>query len=176
MLKIVITGPESCGKTTLATQLATHFNAPLVSEFAREFLQNKDTPQYVQADLLKIAQQQCENENAALSIPNNTLIICDTDVLTLKIWSEEKYNSCDIWILNQLYDTFPTIYFLCSPENIAWEEDDLRENPHDRTRLFYLYEENLKNYDKTYFILRGTKNRRFHAATAEIINFHGHFI
>ena len=50
---VVVTGPESCGKTTLARQLADRWEAPLVSEAARDYLQNKGS--YQKSDLLKIA-------------------------------------------------------------------------------------------------------------------------
>jgi GTPase SAR1 family protein len=58
MIKIILTGPESTGKTTLAKQLADYFHAPLVQEYARIFFQKKDTPQYNQADLTEIAKGQ----------------------------------------------------------------------------------------------------------------------
>ena len=44
MLKIILTGPESSGKTTLAQQLVAHFNAPLVEEYARVFFEKKRDP------------------------------------------------------------------------------------------------------------------------------------
>ena len=47
----VITGPESCGKTTLARQLANRWGAPLVNEAARAYLQEKDS--YQKSDLLE---------------------------------------------------------------------------------------------------------------------------
>ena len=40
-LKIVLFGPESSGKTTLATQLAAHFNAQWVPEYMRIYLEKK---------------------------------------------------------------------------------------------------------------------------------------
>ena len=40
---VVVTGPESCGKTTLARQLADRWEAPLVNEAARDYLKNKDS-------------------------------------------------------------------------------------------------------------------------------------
>jgi nicotinamide riboside kinase len=127
-------------------------------------------------------------------------MICDTDILTIKIWSEEKYGRCDDWILQQcatshskpLPETMNTkgqtlkvpyfqvqnpknthlkmqnLYLLCSPEGIAWEADPLRENAHDRARLFTIYEENLIFYQKNYQILRGSIGERFEAACALI--------
>ena len=53
---VVVTGPESCGKTTLARQLADRWEAPLVNEAARDYLKNKDS--YQESDLLKIAKLQ----------------------------------------------------------------------------------------------------------------------
>ncbi|HRA73792.1 MAG TPA: ATP-binding protein, partial [Flavobacterium sp.] len=41
ILKIALFGPESTGKTTLATQLAEHFKTAWVPEFARDYLQEK---------------------------------------------------------------------------------------------------------------------------------------
>ena len=48
VLKIVLFGPESTGKTTLAERLAAHYKTNWVPEYAREYLQkkweyNKDT-------------------------------------------------------------------------------------------------------------------------------------
>ena len=212
MLKIIITGPESCGKTTLARQLAAHFEVALVEEYARFFFEKKETPQYKEADLLKIAVGQLDAENQAeialfkqlrsKKAPNSPpLIICDTDVLTIKIWSDEKYGRCDEQIIQgisngefqisdfrfQISNNQPTVspnirlqtsnviarheaiklqtlYFLCSPEGIAWEADPLRENAHDRDRLFTIYEKNLIVYQKTYVILWGGMGARFDEA------------
>ena len=38
-LKIVLFGPESTGKTTLAKQLAAHFNTEWVPEYMRTYLE-----------------------------------------------------------------------------------------------------------------------------------------
>ena len=173
MLKIIITGPESCGKTTLARQLAAHFQTPLVEEYARIFFEEKQTPQYNEVDLLKIAEEQLLAETqAAIAIYEQLrskkalnapqLIICDTDLLTIKIWAEEKYGRRDEWvILNFATSSIPTLYFLCSPEGIAWEADPLREHASDRDRLFGVYEKNLIFYKKNYMILRGGIDARF---------------
>ena len=40
-LKIVLYGPESTGKTTLAKELAFYYKTDWVAEFARDYLQKK---------------------------------------------------------------------------------------------------------------------------------------
>jgi nicotinamide riboside kinase len=191
MLKIILTGPESCGKTTLARQLAEHFDVPLVEEYVREYFEKKETSrrkigtgnQYNEADLKEIAMGQIAAEKKAESALFKQLkhkkrankppfFICDTDVLTIKIWSEEKYGHCDKWIIEQVQipDISPlqtsnfklqTLYLLCSPEGIAWEADTLRENPNDRERLFEVYEKELIVHQKSFKILRGGISERF---------------
>ena len=41
ILRVVLYGPESTGKTTLAQALANHFQTEWVREFARDYLQKK---------------------------------------------------------------------------------------------------------------------------------------
>ena len=40
-LKVVLFGPESTGKSSLAKELAVHYNTFYVDEFARNYLQKK---------------------------------------------------------------------------------------------------------------------------------------
>ena len=59
MRKIIVTGPESCGKTTLCEALSKHFNIVYSKEYAREYL-NEINRNYNQADLLEIAKKQLQ--------------------------------------------------------------------------------------------------------------------
>ena len=38
MLKIIVTGPESSGKTTLCKALSKHYKLPFTKEYARKYL------------------------------------------------------------------------------------------------------------------------------------------
>lgn len=181
MLKIILTGPESSGKTTLSRQLATHFNVPLVEEYARTFFEKKGTTQYKQEDLVQIAKGQINDElrmmnnKSIITDDPSPMLICDTDLLTLKIWSNEVYGNCRAELMqlidNQLINcqlSMSNYYLLCSPEGVNWEDDPLRENPLDRDRLFKIYEKELKFYAKKYSILKGSKNERFDKAVTKI--------
>ena len=44
MLRIALTGPESTGKSTLCRQLAAHYHAPCVPEYARAYLAGRRPP------------------------------------------------------------------------------------------------------------------------------------
>ena len=96
--RIAVFGPESTGKTLLAERLATHFNAPLVSEYAREFWDQHGV--ITLEDMVPIAREQWRREDEALlrevSVGRaaRQLIICDTDALTTMLWSDLLYGTC----------------------------------------------------------------------------------
>ena len=147
MPKIIVTGPESSGKTTLCKALSKHFNLPFLKEYARGYLNalNRD---YNQDDLLKIAKEQLQSENG--------IQLLDTDLITLKIWSEYKYESCDSWILTQIekQKSEKRFYLLCKPD-IPWEADPQRENPNGREELFEIYKKETESFGHDYFVVEG---------------------
>ena len=147
MHKIIVTGPESSGKTTLCKNLSEHFKIPFAKEYARIFLDELDR-NYTQSNLLKIAGGQLKSEQ-------NTQLL-DTDLITIKIWSEYKYGSCDKWILTQIekQKSEKRFYLLCKP-NIPWQPDKQRENPSDREALFEIYKQELDDLGHKYFIIEG---------------------
>ena len=192
MVRVVITGPESCGKTTLVKALAAHFGVGFVSEYAREYLEKmltntgleniKTSPLYNEFDLgqMLIGQMQQEVNILDKMLKRNLLqlMICDTDALTFKIWHEEVFQTKDRQFIKNSEKHIITmrddknvtnVYLLCSPEGIEWQPDPLRENPNDRKRLFDIYQKNLVFYNQSYFILRGSKEKRL-AEAIKIVN------
>jgi len=155
--KIILTGPESTGKTTLARQLAVHFQTVWIPEYARMYINDLKRP-YQQEDLLAIAKGQLEMENYLLQYAND-YVFCDTSFLVLKVWSEFKYGSCDPWILKQLEKRKYDCYILCDID-VPWEFDTQRENPKERKVILKKYEQELLFYQKKYFRIKGTKKER----------------
>ncbi|MGB3587118.1 MAG: ATP-binding protein, partial [Tunicatimonas sp.] len=140
MIKIITTGPESSGKSTLAQALAGYYQVVWVPEYARDYLNKLNRP-YQEEDLLKIAKGQIKREDeAAKGKPD--LLICDTSLMVIKIWSEYRYRRCHPWILKQIERRPLDLYLLCTPD-IPWEPDPQRENPTNRDELFLLYQQAL---------------------------------
>ncbi len=166
MIKIVLTGPESSGKTTLAKQLAEHFQSNYVQEYARQYL-NELGRDYQKDDLVDIAKGQLELE-ATLEKQTNRLLFCDTDLITIKIWSDYKYEETAPWILQQIDRKYYDLYFLCAPD-IPWEPDPLRENPDDRDALFEIYKNTLLEYNKNFVAVKGSMEERLETAI-EVVN------
>lgn len=168
MKKIVITGPESSGKTTLARQLAQHFNTQAVEEYAREYL-NPLNRHYVEADLLEIARGQLAKEQAIGEHESGILII-DTSLEVIKIWSEVRFKRVDPWIVQSLHQHKRDFYLLCQPD-LPWEFDPLRENPNDRWLLYDLYEAELKSMQVPFATVSGRGEQRFRRALEELQKF-----
>ena len=89
--RIAIIGPESTGKSTLAKELAEYYKTVYVPEVARFYIDELKRS-YNQNDLLEIAKLQCDEEDKLLHQANE-ILICDTNLLVIKIWSEFKYGN-----------------------------------------------------------------------------------
>lgn len=157
MIKIAITGPESCGKTTLCNSLAEHFGVAPVPEYSREFFE-ENGPEYTQLDLDDIAEGQLENIQIYSSDKNRVNII-DTDFIVLKVWSEHKYGFASSHINSLVSENHFDLHILCAPD-IPWEEDPLRENPNDRHELFQQYIKLLESFKKDFIIVNGSHEER----------------
>lgn len=169
-IKIVLFGPESTGKTTLSRQLAQHYNSPWVPEYAREYLQRKwDKEQKTcePKDLLPIAEGQMRLENK-LAKTTETVLICDTDLLETKVYSEAYYlGTCDPILEKYALENTYSLYFLTYIDT-PWVADDLRDKPNDRQRMFKAFEEALIRNDRPYVLLKGNQEERLEIAIKHI--------
>ncbi|MBA09766.1 ATP-binding protein [Flavobacteriaceae bacterium] len=169
-IKVVLFGPESTGKTTLSRHLARYYNSVWVKEYAREYLQNvwnNERRTCQSKDLLPIARGQIKLENE-LSQKTNSVLICDTDLLETKVYSEAYYSGvCDPLLEKYALKNTYHLYFLTYID-VPWEADDLRDKPNERERMFKAFEEALQKYDRPYVVLKGNKKERLTKAVFHI--------
>lgn len=165
--KIVIIGPESTGKSTLCSQLATHFNTLWVPEYAREYLEKNGTS-YTYDNLLIIAKGQIDLEESLLlkcATNNLQLLFIDTDMYVMKVWCEYVFNKCHNWILNRIAERKYDGYLLCNTD-LPWVKDNLREYPDVETRnkLYHFYKDMLVNQAVPWIDISGNYEERFDSA------------
>lgn len=143
--KICIVGPESCGKTVLAQNLAKHFNSVWVPEYGRIYGEQRGfgPKEWEECDgddlFTQISLYQPIWENVATHYANR-IAFCDTDLLTTKVWYRTFYEGTDKW--NQvIYDLICEradrqhydLYLLMSPTT-EWVDDGLRTHGTDGMR------------------------------------------
>ena len=160
-MRILITGTESTGKSTLAKRLSAHLGIAWIPEYARTYLEVHG-PSYKASDLLSIAQEQHN-----LVPVDDQAFILDTYLLNIKIWSEEKYGRCDPWITDTLAQASFDRVLLTAPD-LPWIQDDLRENPTAADRLHQRFISELNDLGWPYAIISGRGQQRLHSALAAI--------
>jgi len=170
LIKVVLFGPESTGKTTMSELLAKHYDTVWVAEYAREYLQekwNNERKTCEDSDLIPIAKGQIALENK-LAQKADRILICDTDLLETKVYSEEYYGGfvhpeLDKYALKNQYD----LYLLTNIDT-PWEADDLRDRPDERLEMYQAFENTLIRYNRPYIKLNGSIKERVDLATLEI--------
>ncbi|MCF8321520.1 MAG: DUF4301 family protein [Flavobacterium sp.] len=169
LIRIALFGPESTGKTTLAKQLAEHFETSWVAEYARDYLQEKwdKTSQICTIDdMLPIAIGQIKLENESLSIANKYLF-CDTNLLVTKVFSEVNYGFCDS-LLDKAAREHEYDLFLLTDIDVPWEKDDLRSTAENRESVFSVFKQILIENNKPFISISGGNNFRLNKAISII--------
>lgn len=157
--RILILGPESTGKSTLAADLANHFGEPWVPEFAREYLEKLGRA-YSYGDMLEIGKGQMALEDK-LANEADQYLFCDTDLRVIHIWSEHRFGKTDPWVLEQMqsrrYDMI-----LLTDTDLPWEPDPLREYPDLEMRDYFLglYKKLAEESGFPHFLISGDRDKR----------------
>lgn len=163
---ITVSGPESSGKTTLTDHLSTQLGWRSVAEYAREAL--RDGRRYSTADVVRIGLAQHRMIEEAMHAQGR--ILADTDLLTIRIWLEERFGACPEWIVQLHRRQRPDLCLLCTPD-LPWEPDPLRENPHDRERLLDRHLQLLEDLRIPYRLVSGIGEARWERALEHIHEF-----
>ena len=170
LIKIVLFGPESTGKTTLGKELAAYYKTLWVPEYMREYLEEKwfEKEELIsQEDLIPIAKGQMKLEDEAMKKVEN-LLIYDTDLLQLKVYSEYYYEGYCPDEIKEAIAKQNNRFYLLTYIDIPWEADILRDRPHKREEMFHIFEAELKKQDLPYKILKGSEEERMKTAIETI--------
>jgi len=169
MRRVVVTGSESSGKSTLAADLARHFGTAWVPEYARRYLDEKlaTTGQQLDAsDVEPIARGQILAEDRA-AIHAKRLLVLDTDLVSTTVYARHYYGTCPEWIERAARDRVADLYLLCDID-VPWVADPARDLPHMREHMHALFVGALESLGARYTVIGGSWAERRAAAIAAV--------
>jgi len=162
IIKVVLFGPESTGKTTLAKALAEHYNTRWVSEYMRTYLQEKwDKHKEIctEEDMLPIAKGQVALENKQAEKANQFLF-CDTNLLQNWVYAQVYFEEYSNSVLEKYVQKHEyQLYILCDID-VPWQADDLRDKPNEREKMFSIFAKELKNRKHPFIHVNGDLSER----------------
>lgn len=162
MYKVGIIGPESTGKSTLASYLAHRYEGLLIPEYAREYMESRACASaYTVEDVMNIAHMQVQqlrelSLGSTEGIPKGyrrDVVFFDTELIITKVWFLHKFGHCPDFVEQALHEFPMDIYLLCYPD-MPWLPDPVRENPEIREYLFDWYEREIQELGIPYYIIR----------------------
>ncbi|ROM72210.1 N-acetylglucosamine-6-sulfatase [Pseudomonas brassicacearum] len=155
MKVVVLTGPESSGKSWLAAQLQAHFGGLRVDEYVRHFMEQTQRDTCL-ADITDIATGQLAWEDAARA-RQPELLVLDTHLLSNILWSQTLFDDCPAWLEPALLARHYDVHLLLSPEQVEWTGDGLRCQPalEERMQFFEALKDWLVRHQQPLQVIEG---------------------
>lgn len=165
--RVVVTGSECTGKTTLARAIAHRLGAPCVAEPSRAYaearggvLSARDVEPIARATIL--AQQQVQGTEAPA-------IVLDTDLVSTMVYARAYYGNCPAWIEAACRERLGDLYLLCSTD-IPWVADGVRDRPltSERAAMHDAFALALHDLGARTVLIEGTGDARTDRALAAV--------
>ncbi len=165
MKRICLHGPESTGKSTLATRLAAHYGCEVVPEYGRAYCEANGTD-IDMAALVHIAKtQNAMNQSAAArpTIGASSKVLFDTDPLITAVWADMMFARRDPWFA--AFSDTADLYMLLDID-LPFVDDGLRvySASADRQHFFDLCKDELVARGVPYALVQGEGEARFENA------------
>lgn len=129
--RVVVTGPECTGKTTLARAIAARLRAPWVPEASRAYAEARGGVLSA-ADVEPIATATRDAIARALAA-GPAVLVADTDLVSTVVYARAYYGRCPNWVEEACRAQVGDLYLLCAPD-LPWEPDGVRDRPDERDR------------------------------------------
>ncbi|GBF50811.1 putative nicotinamide-nucleotide adenylyltransferase [Leptospira ryugenii] len=155
--RIVLTGTESVGKSTLSQILAKHFQTLCIPEFARTYLDEKGR-YVIYEDILEIGKGHLISEIQAAQSANRILFL-DTDHITTKIYSEHYFQNCPEPI-RKLAHGLHYDHSLFLDIDVPWVEDPQRDLGDLREVMKQKFLEEMKLRNRSFTLVQGNFKER----------------
>jgi NadR type nicotinamide-nucleotide adenylyltransferase len=159
--RILITGPESTGKTELVLSLAERFGGYAVEEYARGYVERLGRP-YTFSDVEHIARQQVQEYDR--DYREMDWVFFDTWLIITGVWFKVVFDRIPSWIDEEISRARFDLVLLCAPD-IPWIPDPVRENGgSERAALFEQYKQELDRFAMPWEPVTGKGDERIRRA------------
>lgn len=166
--RVCVLGAESTGTTTLAEELARHYETACVLEYGREYSEVKmarGESEWRSDEFVHVANEQNAREERAARDANRVLI-CDTNAFATRLW-HRRYVGTSNADVDAATVARCDLYLLTGDE-IAFVQDGMRDGEHIRHDMHRWFEDALRAQSVPWLLLRGSREERLAAATAAI--------
>lgn len=157
--RVTIFGPESCGKTTMAKNMADMLNGVFVPEWAREYLETMPTPETTVERMRDIVHGQFAIQQTAMKVPNKPFIFQDTDLLSTlgyyDILTPDRPGA-DYRLCEELFEYSKADFYIVMNDRIPFEADPLRYGGDKRESGVKFWTDLLDKYGCKYYVVQET--------------------
>jgi NadR type nicotinamide-nucleotide adenylyltransferase len=165
LVRVVLTGSESTGKSVLARQLADYYDAELTPEFVRDFAKNKGAAvEFSDTDEIARGQIALEDERANSA---RRLLVQDTDLLSTAVYSAHYFGRCVDWIEESARARRPDLYLLLEID-VPWVRDDVRDRETRREEMQQMFRNAVAESGAPFIVIKGDWGERMTLATEAI--------
>jgi NadR type nicotinamide-nucleotide adenylyltransferase len=170
-VRVCVVGAESTGKTTLAEDLARHFETVSVPEYGREYSERKLAAEggydFRSEEFAHIAARQCELEDEAARRANR-ILVCDTDAFVTSVWHRRYLNARSTEVEEIVARHRRPDLYLLTDIDTPFEQDGVRDGEHVREWMHQIFAEELRAQGRPFKSVKGTREERLRQSVGYI--------
>lgn len=166
-VRLVVTGSECTGKTTLAHQLGAWLSAPVVAESSRIYAENvareltaQDVEPIATAHLHSVALTTQRYHTAPM-------LVLDADLVSTVVYARHYYGECPRWIEEKAAEQCGALYLLCATD-VPWVGDGVRDRAGVRDIIQQAFVDALRQVGANVIRIDGLGARRLQNAQAAV--------
>jgi HTH-type transcriptional repressor of NAD biosynthesis genes len=169
--RVCAVGAESTGTTTLARDLADHYQTVWVPEYGRDYFQERvlggDADHaWTTQEFVHIAREQARLEDLGALVADRVLV-CDTDPFATEIWHERYVGTRSAEVAAVAAGRGSDLYLLTGID-IPFVQDGFRDGQGIRDWMHRRFREELELRGKPYVLLEGDRETRLSRAVERV--------